>query len=295
MNLAVIDQTGQQGATPGAGPDDLNLAPFANTRDQQFYFPATSHAQALTRLRAMLEDGNQGFATLTGATGMGKTYLRTALHGSLDRLRFVRVSIETSLLDFDELLLEIISQAGGQRFAVRDLPDRYSGLSELKRLLAERLVHAGRHLAILLDEAQGLAPRCLENLRNLSNISTERGNIMSVVLFGSPGLETTIRSIPELDGRIGPRVELSPLDQDETRSYVLHRMRVAACGVGVRLSGQGWASLHQATGGVPRAINRVLTEGLELARRNGGNLEDTCLAMPRPAVSTSDSGMDVFA
>ena len=132
----------------------------------------------------MLDDGNQGWACLSSAPGLGKTLLRTVLHRSLDTSRYLGVSIENSLLDFDQLLLEIISQISGERAYGSDFPDRYSRLAEFKLLLTEQVVQSGRHLVLFLDEAQDFEKKTLDNLRNLSNICAEQANLMSIILIG---------------------------------------------------------------------------------------------------------------
>ena len=116
MSVIAIDQK-PGAALPGYGPGVL---PFADTRDHRMYFPAPGHEAALTGLRKTLESGHASFVSLTGEPGSGKTFLRTLLHGRLDSTHFVRISIESSLLDFDQLLLEIISQFNGERAAASE-------------------------------------------------------------------------------------------------------------------------------------------------------------------------------
>ena len=127
--------------------ESLGLDPFANTRDSRFYYSSTSHQSAITQLQDMLDDGSQGWACLSSAPGLGKTQLRTVLQQSLDTNLHLGVSIENSLLDFDQLLLEIISQISGERAYSSGFPDRYSRLAEFKLLLTEHVVQSGRHVA----------------------------------------------------------------------------------------------------------------------------------------------------
>jgi type II secretory pathway predicted ATPase ExeA len=257
--------------------DSLSMSPFENTRDSHFYFEAATHRKAVSQLHGMFVDGNQGFGVLSGGPGVGKTLIRTLLHRQLDPLRFVCISVETSLLNFDELMLEIISQMQGDRVYASDLPDRYSRLSKFKSLLSERIAHSGRHLVMMLDEAQGFDHETLDGLRNISNISAERRNLMSIALFGGSRLDQLVHSLPELRQRVGMQLSLQPLDSHETRAYVDHRLRTAGSDRKLALADTVWTRLHRFTDGVPREINRTMKQALEIARAAGSGLDNTCL------------------
>lgn len=257
--------------------ETLTTDPFANTRDSRFYFGSVAHETALSQLRALLDDGNQGWGSLCSETGLGKTLLRTLLHKTLDPYRFVGISIETSLLSFDELLLEIISQISRERVCSSEFPDRYSRLSEFKLLLTEHIVNSGRHLVILLDEAQGMDRDTLDGLRNLSNIGAEQCNLMSFILIGGSSLESRLRRMPELGQRIAVWSSLTSLDAQQTRAYVQHRLNVAGCRQAVMFAEETWHRLQQVSRGIPREINRILKHGVNLARRSGTGLGDISL------------------
>ena len=271
-------QSSQQGPSCGVGLSALTLEPFENTRDGRFWFPANSHEQALTKMLGLCTDGNQGFGLLSGEPGLGKTLVRTMLHRSLDSSRFVRISIETCLLDFDGVLLEILSQMRGERCHGIDLPDRYSRLGMFKNLLSERVVRPGRHLVILTDEAQGLEQPVLDGLRNLSNVSSEQRNLMSVILVGGSSLGDRVRSMPDLLQRVSVSCRLSPLDEPETRAYVNHRLRTAGSQFDLALDDSAWTDLHNASGGNPREINRVMKQAMAHAGSTGKELDQDSLA-----------------
>jgi len=277
MNIAHLtnaegDDSEMAGQSVSISLDTLTHDPFANTRDGRFYFDSSSHNAALAQLKATLDDGNLGWACLSGAPGLGKTLLRTVLHRSLDPQRFVAVSIETSLLNFDELLLEIISQIRGERAHSPEFPDRYSRLSEFKLLLTEHVVQSGRHLVLLLDEAQGLAKDTLENLRNLSNICAEQANLMSIILIGGSRLESSLRTLPELGQRIAVRVSLAPLDINQTGDYVQHRLDIAGCRQPIPFGTTDLQSLHQVSRGIPREINAILKQAIGFAKLSAQGL-----------------------
>jgi len=237
--------------------------PFDSTRDTRYFFPSAGHAEALSRLQFLAEDRNMGMGLLTGEIGSGKTLLRTVLHSRLPPDSHVRVSIENGLLDFDDLLLEILSQIQSQRLRASDYPDRYSRLAAFKRLLTEQIVDRSRHLVILLDEAQQLDPTCLDAIKGLTNISSERQNYLTVILIGQPELRRHLRQIPQVDQRVSLRFHLTALTADETREYVGHRLTVAGYRGAFPFDDEALDILFHASCGIPREINRICKIALE--------------------------------
>ena len=266
--------------------ESLTLDPFANTRDSRFYFGSVLHQSAVDQLRDMLDDGNQGWGCLSSAPGLGKTLLRTVLHRSLDTNRYLGVSIENSLLDFDQLLLEIISQISGERAYGSDFPDRYSRLAEFKLLLSEQVVQSGRHLVLFLDEAQDFEKKTLDNLRNLSNICAEQANLMSIILIGDTRLDSMLRGLPALGQRIAVRANLLPLDLEQTGAYVQHRLQIAGSQQLLPLEDNDLQSLHRVSRGVPREINTILKQAINFARLSSKGL---CADSLREALNTRSS------
>ena len=237
--------------------------PFDSTRDTRYFFPSAGHKEALSRLLFLAEDRNMGMGLLTGEIGSGKTLLRTVLHARLSPETHTRVSIENSLLAFDDLLLEILSQIQGQRLRPVDLPDRYSRLSAFKRLLTEQIAGHGSHLVILLDEAQQLDPQCLDAVKGLTNIASERQNFLTVILIGQPELRVRLRHLPQVDQRVSLRFHLAALTADETREYVRHRLTVAGYQGEFPFDAEALDILYRASRGIPREVNRICKIALE--------------------------------
>ncbi len=237
--------------------------PFDNTRDTRYFFPSAAHAEALSRLQFLAEDRNMGMGLLTGEIGSGKTMLRSVLHARLSAETHARVSIENSLLGFDDLLLEILSQIQGQRLRATDYPDRYSRLAAFKRLLTEQIASQGRHLVILLDEAQQLDLSCLEALKGLTNIASERQNFLTLILIGQPELRAHLRHLPQVDQRVSLRFHLAAMTADETREYVRHRLAVAGYQGEFPFDPEALDVLFRASRGIPREVNRICKIALE--------------------------------
>jgi len=294
MNVDYLKLSGEQQAegveqSASIPLESLTLDPFANTRDSRFYFGSILHQSAVDQLKDMLDDSNQGWACLSSAPGLGKTLLRTVLHRSLDTNRYLGVSIENSLLDFDQLLLEIISQVSGDRAYSSDFPDRYSRLAEFKLLLTELVVQSGRHLVLFLDEAQDFDKKTLDNLRNLSNICAEQANLMSIILIGDSRLDSSLRSLPALDQRIAVRANLLPFDVEQTGAYIQHRLQIAGSRQPLPFAANDLQSLHRVSRGVPREINTILKKAINFARLSSKGL---CADTLREVLNTRSSATD---
>ncbi|WP_462320479.1 ExeA family protein [Halochromatium sp.] len=261
-------------------PDNPPQPAFENTRDTRFFFPSSAHAEALSRLFLLAQDRNMGIGLLTGEIGSGKTLLRTLLYARLTDSEHLRVSIENSLLDFDGLLLEILSQIQGERLAASNFPDRYTRLAAFKRLLSEQVASRNRHLVILVDEAQQLATETIEGLKALTNIASERQNFLTLILIGQPELRTKLKQLPQVDQRISLRFHLEGLDRAETGYYIRHRLRVAGFRGEPPVTEHAVQLVHQATRGIPREINRLCKLALaHLITHNGGKLDEETVSI----------------
>ncbi len=255
----------------------LQEQPFDNTRDTNYFFASSGHAEALSRLSFLVEDRNMGIGLLTGEIGCGKTVTRTMLHQQLAKPAHIVVSLENCLLEFDDLLLEIISQLHGERINCNELPDRYSRLASFKQALMRQVADSNRHLVILLDEAQQLSPATIESLKSLTNIASERQNFLTLILIGQPELRSTIRQLPQVDQRVSLRYHLNAMSHDETLSYLEHRLQVAGLQGPMPFNTDAVRLLFEASGGVPREINRICKLALEHARTNGLGLLDAAV------------------
>ena len=274
-NASISPQTALPGSQPAISVDQqpagivLQQQPFDNTRDSNYFFASSGHAEALSRLNFLVEDRNMGIGLLTGEIGCGKTVTRTMLHRQLARPAHIVVSLENCLLEFDDLLLEIISQMRSQRATSAELPDRYSRLSAFKQILMRQVAEPNRHLVIMLDEAQQLSQASIEALKGLTNITSERQNFLTLILIGQPELRNTIRQLRQVDQRVSLRYHLNAMSHDETRCYLEHRLQVAGLQGPMPFDADAVRLLFEASGGVPREINRICKLALDHARANG--------------------------
>lgn len=242
---------------------------FREVRDPAAMFPIDSQQRALTGLIHLIEDGNTGCGLLTGQVGLGKTLLRSALHQAVWAERCAVVAIESGLLGFDDLVLEIVSQMRGERLTASDLPGRYERLAAFKELLATDVVESGRHLVLLLDDADQFDLQTLEALGALTNLASDAQAFVVPVLFGQPALRQKLARLPSLRQRIGAQYSLATLSAQECAGYIDHRLRHFALEpVDVLLPGFSGA-VHAASGGAPRAINALCRQALRHAAAEG--------------------------
>lgn len=242
---------------------------FRELRDPRAMFADAARQQALDGLRRVAEDGNCGCGLLTSGAGLGKTLLRAALQQQLAPERCAVVAVETGLLAFDDLLLEMLSQLRQERVTADQLPGRYERLAEFKAALVSEVVATGRHLVVLLDDADQLDPATLEAVGSLMNLASDRQSFVLPVLFGQPTLRQKLARLPALRQRIGMQFALAALHPADSRGYVSHRLQLAGPGTEQALEPALITRLHDASGGVPRVINALCRHALEHAAQQG--------------------------
>jgi general secretion pathway protein A len=227
----------------------LKERPFTLVPDPDYLFLGSQHKLA----RAYLEYGlkeRMGFVVLTGEVGTGKTTLIKSLLREKAATQRLGVLYQTSVEaeDLLDLLLkefQIRGHFGGSRAA------RLGAFNQF--LLSS---HArGEHVVLVVDEAQNLGAKALEELRLLSNLQTDKEPLLQVILVGQPGLRERLRhpSLRQLAQRVAIHYHLRPLDEDETKEYI--RFRLARAGGTGIFTTSALDKLYEYTRGVPRRIN----------------------------------------
>src|SRR5579883_2719798 len=239
----------------------LRELPFNVTPDPRFLYVNDCYQEAIAALGYGIE-ARKGFVTLVGEAGTGKTtLLRRVLDGLDARVRSVLLLHPT--VRFDEILEHVLQELG--------IPTAGGGKLVLLQRLGEYLVEhtrAGGNAALLIDEAQDLAPAVLEELRLLSNLETGREKILQIVLAGQPELDTVLAdpALRQLRQRVTLRVRLRPLSAAEVAAYVHARLERAGAREAARLfTPEALARVAEASGGIPRVVNVLCDASLMTA------------------------------
>lgn len=241
----------------------LTEAPFSITPDPAFVYLSAAHRDALAHLLyGVGQGGSSGFVQLTGEVGTGKTTLCRCLLEQVPPDTRVALVLNP-LMTPQELLATICEELGIDT----------AGISESNKGLVDALnaylldQHArGRRVVVVIDEAQNLSPEALEQVRLLTNLETSKDKLMQMVLLGQPELRQLLqrKNLRQLEQRITARYHLAPLDRDETRAYVLHRMKVAGAARNP-FRRSALRALYERSGGVPRLINIIADRALAAA------------------------------
>jgi len=228
--------------------------PFEISPDPFFYHPTPRHNEALANLHYGV-GRRKGFIVITGEVGTGKTLLVRCLLAELRKNNIAFGYVFNPLLPVVEFFQYIMADFG-LPYAGRTKAEM---LLELNRFLIQR--HArGLITALVVDEAQALRPDLLEEIRLLTNLETSQQKLLQIVLMGQPELEMVLDSpeLRQLKQRVALRCQLQPLDEQQTRAYVLSRLeRAGAPAEPPIFSEEALSKVFEFSRGIPRIINNL--------------------------------------
>jgi putative secretion ATPase (PEP-CTERM system associated) len=227
--------------------------PFRLNPDPKFFFGSRSHNKAMSYLHYGLRQG-EGFIVITGEIGAGKSMLIGHLIDQLDRSNVVAANLLTTNVEADALLSHILS-------AFRIEPagaGKSAELDAFEDFLYDQM-NRGRRVLLIVDEAQNLPFRTIEELRMLSNMDYEGTPLFQVFLVGQPEFRSLLAK-PDMEQfrqRVIASYHLEPLGPQETREYIEHRLSLVGWSNRPSFSANAFKEIFDATGGVPRKINRL--------------------------------------
>ena len=231
----------------------LTSKPFQLNPDPSFYFGSKQHSRA----QAYLEYGitrHEGFVVVTGEIGAGKTTILLTLIDSLHGSDVVIGHLVTTQLGAEDMLRMVAAAFG---FPAKDVP-KSALLVTLEAFLLSQ-TNQGKRCLLIVDEAQNLTPRAVEELRMLSNFQLGNQALLQSFLVGQPEFREILQR-PEMEQfrqRVVATCHVGPLDLDETHRYIQHRLKRAGSTGKPTFDADAYDAIFSASRGIPRRINSI--------------------------------------
>jgi general secretion pathway protein A len=230
----------------------LKELPFRLSPDPQFLYLSKHHARAKAYMESTIWF-TDGFVVITGEIGSGKTTLIESFLRELDKDVVVAQINQTQISPLG-FLQGLLVQFGFSPFKM----SKAELLATVNNFLIEQYA-AGRKVVLVIDEAQNLSNRVLEEVRLLSGVETTKDKTLRIILAGQPELNDRLDApeMVQLAQRIRLRFHLTSLTREDCIAYIQHRLEVAGAAGRPIFSDAALALVHRYTGGVPRLINTL--------------------------------------
>jgi putative secretion ATPase (PEP-CTERM system associated) len=228
--------------------------PFQLTPDARYWFDSRTHKKAMVYLGYGIAQG-EGFITVTGEVGAGKSTLVAHLLATIDRERLNAVSLVSTQVEGDDMLRLVAQELGlGAGGAAKA-----SLLDCVERHLEEE-AGRGRRTLLIVDEAQNLTHSALEELRMLSNFTRQGRALIQIFLLGQPEFRDRLADeagLEQLRQRVIATHHLGPIEAAEVEGYLVHRLAVAGWTGRPGFQPDAFQSLYRHSGGIPRRLNQL--------------------------------------
>ena len=230
----------------------LHELPFRLTPDPQFLYLSKHHARAKAYMESTIWF-TDGFVVITGEIGSGKTTLIETFLKELEK-DVVVAQINQTQVSAIEFLQSVLVQFGFQPFRMK----KAELLSTLNEFLVEQYAN-GRRVLLIVDEAQNLSNKVLEEIRLLSGVETTKEKVLRIILAGQPELNDKLNSemLIQLAQRIRLRFHLTALSKTDTQLYIQHRLEVAGSQGRQIFDPECYPVIFRYTGGIPRLVNTL--------------------------------------
>jgi general secretion pathway protein A len=246
----------------------LSGPPFKLSPDHRFFYRSHSHRKAMSYLKFGLHQG-EGFIVITGAVGTGKSTLASQLFSELDSTEVIAAQIVTTQIEADDAVRMILSA-----FEIpASTPDKAALLRALESFLVQQH-KLNRRVLLVVDEAQNLPMRTIEELRMLSNFSVGGQSLFQSFLLGQPQFNALLANpnLEQLRQRVIASYHLEPMTTEETREYIRHRLTMVGWQDDPAITDGAFERIFTETEGIPRRINTLCNRLLLF-----GALEETHL------------------
>ncbi|MEO8016257.1 MAG: AAA family ATPase [Pseudomonadota bacterium] len=230
----------------------LQELPFRLSPDPQFLYLSRAHARAKAYMESTIWF-TDGFVVITGEIGSGKTTLIESFLRQLDS-DVVIAQINQTQVTAVEFLQSVLVQFGFSPFKMK----KAELIATLNSFLIEQYA-AGRKVLLIIDEAQNLTLKVLEEIRLLSGIEATKEKVLRIILAGQPELNEKLDSpeLVQLAQRIRLRFHLGALSREDVHAYVVHRLDVAGANGRQIFAEDTFPEIFKYAGGVPRLVNTL--------------------------------------
>ena len=231
----------------------LKIKPFQLNPDPRFYFPSKQHRRAAAYLDYGMHQ-NEGFIVITGEVGAGKTTIVRHMLDGLDDNRFLAAQLVSTQIDAEDTL-RLVGAAFGIR--TKDV-EKADVLMSLEAYLIS-MTTKGKRCLLIVDEAQNLTSRAVEELRMLSNFQYGNHALLQSFLIGQPEFRNILQSpqMTQFRQRVIASSHIGPMDVEETRGYVEHRLKCAGADGSPTFTPDSFDAIFKASSGIPRRINSL--------------------------------------
>lgn len=243
---------------------NLTEQPFRLTPDPEFLYWSKQHARAKAYMESTIWLAD-GFVVITGEIGSGKTTLLQSFLSELDDDVIYAVVSQTQLSP-TQFLQAVLTEFGFKPFNKR----KVELMDMLNMFLIEQYSN-GKKVVLIIDEAQNLSKKVLEEVRMISGIETHKEKVLRIILAGQPELKDTLASprLKQLVQRVRLRFHIGPLDQREMHEYIERRLAVAGRTSTDLFAEDSFDRIYRFSGGVPRLINTLCDTALLCAFADG--------------------------
>jgi len=234
--------------------------PFSLLPDPSFLYMTPGHSMALTMLEYSLTNESAGICVISGEIGSGKTTLIRKLLSNMEA-QFTTGLLTNTHSDFGNLL-QWVSMTFGLDYKSMESVELYENFVNF----AIEQYAEGKRTVLIIDEAQNLSHKALEELRMLSNINADKNQVLQLILVGQPELRETfkIKQLEQLNQRVTVSYHLSKLNQLESNDYIRHRLKTAG-GDPDLFSDTACKAIWYHSRGIPRIINTLCDTALVYA------------------------------
>ena len=238
----------------------LKENPFKLAIDPAYLYLSRHHEEAIAHLHYAVTEG-EGFITITGVRGVGKTLVcRSFIENLGESVKFAYIG---GFVNDADMFLKAINAQFGIRCNTESIKEMTDALNSF--LIDSKL--KGRRVAVFIDDAHKLKTDVLEQVRLTSNLETNLDKLLQIVLIGEPRLNEKLDSqeLRQMGQRISVGYHIKPFSYDETAAYIRHRLSIVSIGPPIRFDKTAVKHIFKYSGGIPRWINIACERALMIA------------------------------